>query len=122
LQLSPVAARHRFNIQSLLGSTDAADIPSAKNLGALNFLGILAPWVVQQERLGEETPDTAQSASVYRDLQRHVAQQLYEELEFILASVTSARPTLCNFKKSLVGLVDGNTWNMTDWFVAPSCP
>jgi ABC-type transport system substrate-binding protein len=112
----------RFNIQTLLGSTDAADIPSAQNPGALNFLGILDPWVVQQEQLGEETPDAAQSASVYRDLQRHVAQQLYEEPVFIVADVTLARPTLCNFKKSLAGIIDENTWNMADWFVAPSCP
>src|SRR5258708_6109760 len=96
-----------FNTLSMLGPTDAAEIPSAHNPfpGAFNFLGILDPWVIQQEQLGEKTPDPAQSASVFRDLQRYVAQQFYMEPVFILADVTLARPTLCNFKKSPAGLL-----------------
>jgi class 3 adenylate cyclase/ABC-type transport system substrate-binding protein len=105
-----------------LAGTDAKDIPSAQKpfLLGVNFLGIIDSWVVQQEQLGSETIDAAQRAGVYRELQRRWAQQFYVEPVFIVVNVTLTKPTLCNFKKYV--LLGDNTWNMADWYVAPSCP
>jgi ABC-type oligopeptide transport system substrate-binding subunit len=109
-----------YNEQDILGPTDAQDIPSAKNPFGSDWLGIVDPVVMQQIQLGGETTDAGQRASIYRDLQRHVAQQFYIEPVYIQASVSLVKPTLCNFKAWPHAGV--NFWNMSDWYVAPSCP
>jgi peptide/nickel transport system substrate-binding protein len=107
-------------ITSLAG-TDAADIPSAGNAFAgPNFLGIIDPLTVKQAQLGTITFDAAQRANVYRALQRHFAQQFYVEPVLVTADITLTKPTLCNFKKWPQS--GANTWNMADWYIAPSCP
>jgi ABC-type transport system substrate-binding protein/class 3 adenylate cyclase/DNA-binding XRE family transcriptional regulator len=106
-------------VLGLLGGADAADIPSAQHPTGGNWLGVIDPLIAQQDALGAETIDGAQRADVYRELQRHVARQLYMEPVYLIASVTLTRPTLCNFKKWAQG---ASTWNMADWYVAPTCP
>jgi ABC-type transport system substrate-binding protein/class 3 adenylate cyclase len=108
------------NAAFIVGSTATADIPSAQNPSGFNFLGIVDSWVVQREQLGSETPDGDQRASVYREVKRHIAQAFYLEPVFIVADVSLTRPTLCNFKKWPEK--GANTWNMAEWYVAPSCP
>jgi ABC-type transport system substrate-binding protein len=109
-----------FNTDLPSGPMDTADIPSVQNPFGQNYLGIVDPWVVQQEQLGSETFDGDQRALVYRGVKRHIAQAFYAEPVFITADVGLVKPTLCNFKKwPGAGL---NTWNMADWYVAPSCP
>ncbi|HET8909044.1 MAG TPA: ABC transporter substrate-binding protein, partial [Ktedonobacterales bacterium] len=103
----------------LLGRADAADIPSAQNPTGGNWLGVIDPLVAQQDALGAEAIDGAQRTDVYRELQRHVARQLYMEPVYLIASVTLTRLTLCNFKKLAQG---PSTWNLADWYVASSCP
>lgn len=57
---------------TFLDVTDAAHIPPTS--AQYNLLGIIDHKVIQQGELGSRTPDTGQSANVYRDLQRYVAQ------------------------------------------------
>ncbi len=85
-----------------------------------NFLGIIDPLVVQQTQLGNETVDSDQRDGVYRELQRHVAQQFYVEPVSIVANLSLVKPTLCNFKASPEA--GSNLWNMADWYIASSCP
>jgi hypothetical protein len=109
-----------WNAQLILGPTDTADIPSATNLGRTNWLGVVDPWVVNQEHLGAETLDYDQRVIVFRQVKAHIAQQFYLEPVFITADVALVKPTLCNFKKWPFPFF--NTWNIADWYVAPSCP
>jgi ABC-type transport system substrate-binding protein len=108
-----------FNLPTILGTADIADIPSAQIPTGSNVLGIIDPLMVQQMQLGNETVDSYQRDSVYRELQRHVAQQFYVEPVFIVANVSLVKPTLCNFKAS--PQAGSNLWNMADWYVASSC-
>jgi peptide/nickel transport system substrate-binding protein len=104
----------------IYGPTDTADTPSAQNPFGGNYLGIVDPWVIQRAQLAGETLDSDQRASVNREIQRHMAQAFYVEPVFITADVVLVKPTMCNFKKW--PSVGENTWNMADWYVAPSCP
>jgi ABC-type transport system substrate-binding protein/class 3 adenylate cyclase len=101
-------------------ATGATGIPTAQNPGGGNIFGIVDPLVDQQVQLGLQTPDAAQSANVYLEMQRHWAQQFYTEPMFIEANVNLVQTTLCNFKP--FPQFTGNLWNMADWYVAPTCP
>jgi class 3 adenylate cyclase/ABC-type transport system substrate-binding protein len=110
-----------FNVaDTILCCTVAKGIPSAQHPDGGDILGIVDPLVDQQTQLGARTPDSAQSANVYREMQRYWAQQFYAEPVFIEANVELVKPTLCNFKA--FPQFTGNLWNMADWYVAPSCP
>jgi ABC-type transport system substrate-binding protein len=110
-----------FNVADTnLCCTVAKEIPTAQNPNRGDFLGIVDPAVDQQTQLGARTPDSAQSANVYREMQRYWAQQFYVEPVFIEANVELVKPTLCNFKA--FPQFTGNLWNMADWYVSPSCP
>lgn len=101
-------------------SWNAANIPSAQNPNGINFLGLIDPWVVAQDRLGTETVDGDQRAAVYKGIVRHVAEQADYMPVLILADITLVKPTLCNYKKwPDLGFY---LWNMADWYVAPRCP
>jgi class 3 adenylate cyclase/ABC-type transport system substrate-binding protein len=105
-----------FNLSGILGSPDAGDVPPTGG----NVLGIIDPLVVKQTQLGNETVDSDQRDGVYRELQRHVAQQFYVEPVSIVANLSLVKPTLCNFKASPAA--GSNLWNMADWYIASSCP
>lgn len=99
---------------------NSADIPSEKNPNGINFLGLIDPWVVAQDRLATRTVDGAQRAVVYKGMVRHVTEQVDYLPLFIAADIALVKPTLCNFKKwPALGFY---LWNMADWYVAPSCP
>src|SRR5260221_6387759 len=78
------------------------------------------PKVIALDREGAQISNDQQRDQVYRELQRYVASQYYAEPLHIQADVTLTKPTLCNFKKW--PQVRLNTWNIADWYVAPSCP
>ena len=107
--------------------TSAADIPTAQNPGGGNFMGVVDPYIAQQLQLSDQAPNVEQRTLIHRNLQRYVTRQYYFEPAFISADVALVKPTLCNFKKWPGYLLTGgtagsNTWNMADWYVAPSCP
>jgi ABC-type transport system substrate-binding protein len=101
------------------GGWDAADIPSAQNPNGSNIYGLIDPYVVARDQLGSHIQDGGQRAEVYEQLQRYVSEQFDFQPILLLSDVTLTKTTLCNFKKSSVS---NNTWNMADWYVAPSCP
>ena len=99
---------------------DSASIPSAQNPVGGNFLGVIDPHVVRQDEIGSQIYDGSQRTEVYRELTRHVAQLLSIEPLFINADIALVKPTLCNFKQ---WPQDGfDLWNISDWYVAPTCP
>lgn len=99
---------------------DAASIPSAQNPNGINLLGLIDPWVVAQDRLGRQTVDGGQRATVYKGMARHVTGQFDLLPLLIIADVALVRPTLCNVKKWPE--FSFYLWNMADWYVAPKCP
>jgi ABC-type transport system substrate-binding protein/class 3 adenylate cyclase len=105
-----------LNAIAILGFTDAADIPP----GGINYLGIIDPYIVKQIDLAGTQQDPKQAAEIGKQRLRYVAQQLYVDPVVIIGDVALVRPTLCNFKK--FPEFGYNTWNIADWYVAPSCP
>jgi ABC-type transport system substrate-binding protein len=101
------------------GGWDAADIPSAQNPNLGNTLGLIDPYVVARDQLGSRIQDGGQRAEVYKQLQRYMSEQFDFLPILLLSDVTLTKTTLCNFKKSIAS---NNTWNIADWYVAPSCP
>ena len=99
---------------------DSASIPSAQNPNGANWLGLIDPSVITRDQLGSQAVDGEQRAEVYRQLARHVTQQVDFVPVLIAPDVALVKPTLCNFKKW--PYVDLNLWNMADWYVAPTCP
>jgi class 3 adenylate cyclase/ABC-type transport system substrate-binding protein len=126
LFLDPVASALNSTI---IGAPDAQDIPSATNPSDYaNIMGIIDPYIVDKERLGQIIPSGSQSDRIFRTLERYVAAQYYAEPLFIESDIALVKPTICNYKKnpeatpSTAGWLDLNTWNIADWYVAPSCP
>ena len=110
-------------VDNLGGSAwDSASIPSKQNPNGANFLGLIDPWVVAQDRLGTQTVDGAQRAEVYKEIARHVTEQLDFLPLLINADVALVKPALCNFKKWPE--FGAYVWNMADWYLAPgaTCP
>jgi ABC-type transport system substrate-binding protein/class 3 adenylate cyclase len=107
-----------LNALNILGYTDAVDIPTAQAPGP-NFLGIVDPYIVKQDKLAEATQDPKQAAEIEKQRLRYVTHQIYVEPLFISGDVALVKPTLCNFKK--FPQFGFNTWNIADWYVAPSC-
>jgi ABC-type transport system substrate-binding protein len=101
---------------------DSASIPSPQNPNGANVYGLNDPWVITQDQLGARTTDADQRAEVYRELARHVAEQLAIVPLFILPDIALVKPTLCNFKKWPT--LGQNLWNIADWYLArgSTCP
>jgi ABC-type transport system substrate-binding protein/class 3 adenylate cyclase len=101
---------------------DSASIPSPENPDGNNIFGLTDPWVVTQGQLAARTGNEAQRAVVYKDIARHVAEQLDFLPVLIVADIALVQPTLCNYKKWPSG--GGYLWNLADWYLArgPSCP
>jgi ABC-type transport system substrate-binding protein len=105
----------------ILGPTDAADIPNShNNFNASNYLGIIDPDIANEVVQAATIGDPKQAAEIGKQRLRYVAQRLYGEPVLILADVVVVKPTLCNFKKFPQS--GFNTWNIADWYVAPTCP
>jgi ABC-type transport system substrate-binding protein len=101
---------------------DAASIPSKQNPNAPNFLGLVDPWVVAQYRLAAQMFGLDQQAEVYKQIVRHVTEQLDFLPMLINADITLVKPTLCNFKKWPT--YGAYVWNIADWYLAggTTCP
>ncbi|HEX6800700.1 MAG TPA: ABC transporter substrate-binding protein [Ktedonobacterales bacterium] len=99
-----------------------AYIPSAQNPSLPNFLGLIDPWVVAQDRLGTQTVDEAQRREVYKEMVHHVTEQLDYLPLLINADITLVKPTLCNFKEWPE--YGAYVWNMADWYLTQgsTCP
>jgi ABC-type transport system substrate-binding protein/class 3 adenylate cyclase len=78
---------------------NSADIPSAKNPDGENFLGLIDPWIVAQDKRAAQTMDTGQRAEVYKGMVSHATEQIDYLPMLINADVALVKPTLCNFKK-----------------------
>ncbi|HEV2235987.1 MAG TPA: ABC transporter substrate-binding protein, partial [Ktedonobacterales bacterium] len=102
---------------------DYPNIPSAQTYGS-NWFGLIDPWMVAQGKLATRTEDEAQRAVIYKEMTRHVTEQLYFQPVLVLADVTLIQPTLCNFKKWPVQRGGAYLWNIADWYLArgSSCP
>jgi ABC-type transport system substrate-binding protein len=109
-----------LNAIAILGRTDAVDIPTADNPYGVNVLGIVDPYIVNQDIRAEATQDPKQAAEIHKQRLRYVAQQFYVEPVMILGDVALVQPTLCNFKK--FPQFGFNTWNIADWYLASTCP
>jgi ABC-type transport system substrate-binding protein len=105
-----------------------SDIVAATGFSGIDPIGITGmpafqgadPQAVALDQEGAETLDQQQRGQVYRRLLGYLAQQLYIVPVFTDAEVALVKPTLCNFKEWPETAWD--TWNMADWYVAPSCP
>jgi ABC-type transport system substrate-binding protein/class 3 adenylate cyclase len=102
------------------GPFDAQDIPSPQDPFGGNMLGIIDPYVQQQDQLGAKVIDAGQRAAVYQALDRYFAQQYYMEVVVTQANAALVKPTLCNWKES--PLAGDSLWNSADWYIASSCP
>jgi hypothetical protein len=81
--------------------------------------------MVSRVQLANQTFEYSQRVRILRSLYRYATQQFYFEPVYVEADVALVKPTLCNYKKwpGSAGFGAGyNTWNMADWYVAPSCP
>jgi peptide/nickel transport system substrate-binding protein len=105
-----------------------SDLVVARGFSGIDPIGITGmpayqgadPQAVALDQEGSETLDQQQRAQVYRRLLGYLAQQLYIVPVFTDAEVALVKPTLCNFKEWPETAWD--TWNMADWYTAPSCP
>jgi ABC-type transport system substrate-binding protein len=68
---------------------------------------------VAQYRLAAQTFGLDQQAEVYKQIVRHVTEQLDFLPMLINADITLVKPTLCNFKKWPT--YGAYVWNMADW-------
>ena len=110
-------------VDNLSGWTwDSAYIPSAQNPSLPNFLGLIDPWVVAQDRLGAHAVDEAQRREVYKEIVRHATEQLDYLPLLINADITLVKPTLCNFKEWPE--YGAYVWNVADWYLprGSACP
>src|SRR5262249_46406027 len=104
------------------GHTDVKDIPPNPNPNSWNdnWLGILDSRIITGENIANQIQDPSENLAIFLNLQPYLARQYYMEPVFIAADVALLKPTLCNFKK--YAAQGFNTWNIADWYVAPSCP
>jgi ABC-type transport system substrate-binding protein/class 3 adenylate cyclase len=106
------------NVLFWFGHTDIQDIPP--HVWSDNWLGIIDSHIITADNLANQIQDPSETVAIFRNLQPYLAGQYYMEPVFIAADIALLKPTLCNFKK--YPLAGFNTWNMSDWYVAPSCP
>ncbi len=97
------------------GLFQSDQIPSATNVGGGNFAGVNDPTVDQALKQGPTTADPAARATIYKNLQKYVAQQAFYEPLYIRAQISLTQTTLGNFKAQPDAL--GDTWNMADWYL-----
>jgi ABC-type transport system substrate-binding protein len=100
------------------GHTDTQDIPP--NHWSDNWLGIIDSRIITADNIANQIQDPSENLAMFQNLQSYLAGQYYMEPVLIAADVALLKPTLCNFKK--YPQLGFNTWNIADWYVAPSCP